>query len=192
MKRIIVGISGASGAILGIRLLEELKKLKAETHLIISRAAQITIAAETSWKPEKVRALATHSHNVDDISACISSGSFRTDGMIIAPCSIKTMSEIATGVTSTLLSRSADVILKEKKKLVLMVRETPLHAGHLHNMEALANLGAIIYPPVLSLYPNPQTVEDMVSHTIGRVLDIFDFDHDLVKRWQGTKKYRNN
>lgn len=188
LKKIIIGITGASGAILGIRLLEVLHNIKGvETHLIISEAAQITIAAETEYKLADVQKLADHNHKFKDISAICASGSFKADGMIIAPCSIRTMSEIATGVTSSLLTRTADVMLKEKRKLVLMVRETPLHALHLNNMANLSNAGAYIMPPVLTMYSKPQTIDEMVNHIIGRVLDVFDIEAGLVKRWQGLK-----
>ena len=188
MKRLIIGITGASGAILGIRLLEVLREIKdVETHLIISKAGQITIAAETSYKIPQVQKLAHFNHKFEDIAAICASGSFRADGMIIAPCSIRTMSEIATGTTSSLLTRSADVMLKEKKKLVLMVRETPLHALHLENMARLSNAGAYIMPPVIAMYSKPKTIDEMIDHIIGRVLDVFELDAGLVKRWQGLK-----
>lgn len=186
-KRLIIGISGASGAIYGIRLLEVLKKSPIETHLIISKAAQITIAEETDYTLKQVHALADVVYPAADIAAKISSGSFATMGMAIAPCSIRTMSEIATGVTSTLMSRAADVVLKERRRLVLMVRETPLHAGHLHTMARLAEIGAIIAPPVPAFYSHPETVADIVNHSVGRVLDLFDIDHALVKPWKGLK-----
>ena len=188
MKKLIIGITGASGAVLGIRLLEVLRALKnIETHLIISNAGKITIAAETNYKISEVQKLAGHTHKFEDIGAICASGSFRADGMIIAPCSIKTMSEIATGVTSSLMSRAADVMLKEKKKLVLMVRETPLHALHLTNMANLSNAGAYIMPPVIAMYSKPKTIDDMVNHIIGRALDVFDIDAGIVKRWKGLK-----
>ena len=188
MKKIIIGITGASGAILGIRLLEVLREQKdVETHLIISKAAQITIAAETDFTPEQIRELADVNHKFEDISASCASGSFRADGMIIAPCSIRTMSEIATGITSSLMSRAADVALKERKPLVLMVRETPLHQLHLENMTRLASAGAIIMPPVISLYNKPETIDDMINHLAGRALDIFNIDAGIVKRWEGLK-----
>lgn len=186
MKKIIIGITGASGAILGIRLLEVLRAEKdVETHLIISRAGQITIAAETDHKISDVQKLADHVHKFEDIGAICASGSFKADGMIIAPCSIKTMSEIATGVTNSLMSRAADVMLKEKRKLILMVRETPLHALHLRNMADLSNAGAFIMPPVVTLYQRPKTIDDMINHIIGRALDHFDIEAGLVKRWAG-------
>jgi len=188
MAKIIIGITGASGAVLGIRLLEVLRDVKdIETHLIISKAAQITIAAETDYKISDVQKLADYNHKFEDISAICASGSFRADGMIIAPCSIRTMSEIATGVTASLLTRTADVMLKEKKKLILMVRETPLHALHLNNMANLSNAGAYIMPPVMTMYSKPKSLDEMINHIIGRALDVFDIDVGLVKRWKGLK-----
>jgi 4-hydroxy-3-polyprenylbenzoate decarboxylase len=188
MKKIIIGITGASGAVLGIRALQVLREVKdVETHLIISKAAQITIAHETDYTPAQVQKLADVNHKFEDISAACASGSFRADGMIIAPCSIRTMSEIASGVTSSLMSRAADVMLKERKKLVLMVRETPLHQLHLENMARLASAGAFIMPPVITLYNKPETIDDMVNHLVGRALDIFDIDAGIVKRWEGLK-----
>lgn len=185
-KKIIIGITGASGAVLGIRLLEVLRDVKnVETHLIISKAAQITITHETDWAVKDVQKLANVVHKFEDIGAVCASGSFKADGMIIAPCSVKTMSEIATGVTSSLMSRAADVMLKEKRKLVLMVRETPLHSLHLRNMANLSDAGAFIIPPVISLYSKPKTIDDMVNHIIGRALDVFDIEAGIVKRWQG-------
>jgi flavin prenyltransferase len=183
-KRLIIGISGASGVIYGIRLLEMLAPTSIETHLVMSRSAEITAAHETDWKIADIRALADVYHRSEDIGAGISSGSFRTMGMIIAPCSIRSLSEIATGVTSSLLTRAADVVLKERRKLVLMVRETPLHLGHLRSMTAAAELGAIVCPPVPAFYARPETVDDMVAHTIGRVLDQFDIDLGTVRRWK--------
>ena len=188
-KKLIIGITGASGAILGIRLLEVLKDVKdVETHLIISRAGQITIAAETDHKIDSVQKLADFTHKFEDIGAICASGSFKADGMIIAPCSIKTMSEIATGVTNSLMSRAADVMLKEKRKLVLMVRETPLHSLHLRNMANLSDAGAFIMPPVVTLYQRPKTINDMIDHIIGRALDHFNIEAGLVKRWKGLKQ----
>jgi flavin prenyltransferase len=183
-KRLIIGISGASGVIYGIRLLEMLAPTSIETHLVMSRSAEITAAHETDWKIADIRALADVYHRSEDIGAGISSGSFRTMGMIIAPCSIRSLSEIATGVTSSLLTRAADVVLKERRKLVLMVRETPLHLGHLRSMTAAAELGAIVCPPVPAFYARPETVDDMVAHTLGRVLDQFDIDLGTVRRWK--------
>ncbi|WP_282606664.1 UbiX family flavin prenyltransferase [Pelagibius sp. Alg239-R121] len=181
--RLIVGISGASGVIYGIRLLECLKSLPVETHLIMSKSAEITLAYETELKVAQVQALADVCHPVADIGASISSGSFKTLGMVIAPCSIRSMSEIASGVTSSLLTRAADVALKERRRLVLMLRETPLHTGHLRNLVALSEMGAVIAPPVPAFYTNPQSVDDIVEHSIGRVLDLFGIDSGKIKRW---------
>jgi len=183
--RLIVGISGASGTIYGVRLLEMLRKAEIETHLVMSKSAEMTLAYETDLKPKDVRALAAVNYSVNDIGAAISSGSFPTMGMIIAPCSIRTMSEIASGVTSSLLSRAADVVLKEKRRLVLAIRETPLHAGHLRSMTLLAEIGAVIAPIVPAFYNRPQTVDDIVNHTCGRLLDLFGIDAGIVKRWKG-------
>jgi flavin prenyltransferase len=182
-RRLIVGISGASGILYGIRALQILKQFGFETHLIMTRSAQITLAHETSVKVAEVNELASVVHRIDDIGASISSGSFRTMGMLVAPCSVRTMSEIATGVTSSLLTRAADVVLKERRRLVLMVRETPLHLGHLRTMASLAEMGAVIMPPVPALYAKPASIEDMVTHSVGRALDLFDIDTGLVKRW---------
>jgi 4-hydroxy-3-polyprenylbenzoate decarboxylase len=181
---IIVGISGASGVVYGIRMLEVLRELGIETHLVLSRSGEITIAHETDRKIADVKALATEVHPQADIGASISSGSFRTRGMIVAPCSIRSMSEIATGVTSGLLTRAADVVLKERRRLVLMVRETPLHTGHLRTMASLSEMGAIVAPPVPAFYARPQSLEDLVDHTVGRMLDLFEIDTGLVKRWK--------
>jgi 4-hydroxy-3-polyprenylbenzoate decarboxylase len=181
--RLIVGISGASGVIYGIRMLDALKRLGVESHLVMSRSAEVTLACETDLQVAQVRDLAAVAHPVQDIGASISSGSFRTLGMVVAPCSIRTMSEIATGVTSTLLTRAADVVLKERRRLVLMVRETPLHLGHLRTMTALAEMGAIIAPPVPALYARPDSVDALIDHTVGRILDLFDLDIGTVRRW---------
>ena len=180
---LVVGISGASGVIYGVRLLQLLRDAGVATHLVMSRSAEITLAHETDLKVADVKALATRVHAPTDIAAAISSGSFPTRGMVVAPCSIRSMSEIATGVTSSLLTRAADVALKERRRLVLMVRETPLHAGHLRNMAALADMGAIIAPPVPAFYARPTTIEQMVDHTVGRVLDLFAIDTGTVTRW---------
>jgi 4-hydroxy-3-polyprenylbenzoate decarboxylase len=182
-RRLIVGISGASGILYGIRALQILKRCGFETHLIMTRSAQITLAHETSVKVAEVNQLASVVHRIDDIGASISSGSFRTMGMLVAPCSVRTMSEIATGVTSSLLTRAADVVLKERRRLVLMVRETPLHLGHLRTMASLSEMGAVIMPPVPALYAKPDSIEEMVTHSVGRALDLFDIDTGLVKRW---------
>lgn len=181
--RLIVAISGASGVIYGVRLLELLRPLPVETHLVISRAAEVALALETELKPAAVRALANVVYAIGDMAAPISSGSFRTIGMVVAPCSIRSMAEIASGVTTTLLSRAADVVLKERGRLVLMVRETPLHTGHLRTMTALSEMGAVIAPPVPAFYAKPVTVAEMIDHTLGRILDLFGLDSGTVRRW---------
>ena len=186
--RLIVGITGASGAIYGVRLLEVLRETTIETHLIISRAGQTTLAAETNLKVADVEAMADVVHSNTDLGAACSSGSFRNLGMVIAPCSIKTMSEIATGVTPNLISRAADVALKERRRVVLLLRETPLHLGHLRTMAAVTEAGAIVYPPVPAFYAQPASLEDMIDHTLGRVLDLFDIDTGRVRRWSGAKR----
>lgn len=183
-RPLIVGISGASGVIYGIRLLEILRDLKIETHLVMSRSAEITIAHETDLKIAEVKALAGKTYAQSDIGAAISSGSFKTRGMVIAPCSMRSMSEIATGVTSGLLTRAADVVLKERRRLVLMIRETPLHTGHLRTMTQLSEMGAIVAPPVPAFYARPASIEAMVDHTVGRVLDLFEIEAGTVKRWK--------
>ncbi len=182
-QRLIVGISGASGVIYGARLLETLRELPVESHLVVSKAAEVTLAYETDIKVAALHALADVSYPESDIGAAISSGSFRTLGMVVAPCSIRSMSEIATGVTATLLTRAADVVLKERRRLVLMVRETPLHTGHLRTMTALSEMGAIIAPPLPGFYAMPQSVEDVIDHSVGRVLDLFGLDTGKVRRW---------
>jgi flavin prenyltransferase len=181
---LIVGISGASGAIYGVRLLEVLKKHRIPAHAIISKTAVLTLREELGLSLDKVQALAHVSHPNGDLGATISSGSFRTRGMIIAPCSIRTLSDIAYGTTDSLLSRAADVTLKERRRLVLLVRETPLHTGHLRSMLAANESGAIIMPPVPAFYQRPQTVDDIVNQSVGRCLDLFDIDVGLVKRWR--------
>lgn len=183
--KIIVGISGASGAIYGVEILKALKALKVETHAMVSKTAQITLAHETEYTIRDIEKLATHFHKNDDLAACTSSGSHKTAGMIIAPCSMRSLAEIATGVTSNLLTRSADVCLKERRKLVLMVRETPLHSIHLKNMLTLSDMGAIIAPPVPAFYAQPKNLDAMVKHTVARILDIFDLDSGAIQRWQG-------
>ena len=183
--RLIVGISGASGTIYGVRLLEVLRDSEVETHLVMSKSAEVTMTYETDFKPRDVRALASVNYPVSDIGAAISSGSFQTMGMVIVPCSIRTMSEIACGVTASLLSRAADVVLKEKRRLVLAVRETPLHSGHLRSLTTLADIGAVIAPIVPAFYNRPKTVDDIVNHTCGRLLDLFGIDAGIVKRWKG-------
>jgi 4-hydroxy-3-polyprenylbenzoate decarboxylase len=184
---LVIGISGASGVIYGIRLLQVLSERKdIETHLMISEAAEKNMKYETDWKLEDVKALATFWYGIGDISARLASGSFKRDGMIIAPCSIKTMSALANSYTDNLLIRAGDVALKEKKKLVLLVRESPLHLGHLRNMEKLAEMGAVIMPPVPAFYNRPKTIGDIVDHTVGRILDVFNIEHELFHRWMGS------
>lgn len=183
-RRLVIGISGASGVVYGVRLLEILRETDVETHLVMSRAAEITLAHETRRKVAEVQALASHVHAAHDVAAAISSGSFRTMGMIVAPCSVRSMSEIASGVTSGLLTRAADVVLKERRRLVLMVRETPLHTGHLRTMTQLSEMGAIIAPPVPAFYSRPDSLDQMVDHTLGRMLDLFEIDTGLVRRWK--------
>jgi len=181
--RLVVGISGASGVIYGIRMLQTLRRIGVESHLVVSRSAEVTLAHETAMKVAELRALADVSYAAADIGAAVSSGSFRTLGMVVAPCSVRTMSEIASGVTSTLLTRAADVALKERRRLVLMVRETPLHLGHLRTMTALAEMGAVIAPPVPAFYAKPQGIDDLVDHSVGRVLDLFGLDAGNLRRW---------
>jgi flavin prenyltransferase len=186
-QRLIVGISGASGATYGVRLLELLRPTPVETHLILSQAARVTLSQETDLSLAEVEALADVVHPYADVGAACSSGSFRTLGMVVAPCSIRTMSEIATGVTPNLLSRAADVTLKERRRLVLMLRETPLHLGHIRGMAAVTEAGAIVYPPVPAFYARPASVAEMVDHTLGRVLDLFGLDLGTVRRWEGLR-----
>jgi len=183
-NRLIVGISGASGIVYGLRLLEVLKGIGIETHLVMSKSAEVSLAYETTVKVAAVKALAHTTYSNTDIAAAISSGSFKTRGMIIAPCSIRSVSEIATGVTSSLMSRAADVVLKERRRLVLVVRESPLHTGHLRTLTQASEIGAIIAPPMPAFYAQPETLADLVDHTVGRVLDLFDVDAGLVRRWR--------
>lgn len=185
MKRIVIGISGASGALYGVRALEMLHSLDIETHLVMSRAARITLVQETDYTVADVEKLADVVHQPDNIGAAISSGSFSTLGMLVAPCSIKSLSEIASGVTASLLPRAADVALKERRRVVLMVREAPLHAGHLRSMLAATEMGAIIAPPVPGFYAKPETINDIIDHSVGRALDLFGIDSGRVRRWQG-------
>ena len=184
-KRLIVAITGASGTIYGIRILEALRDIGVESHLVMSDSAKLTMAAETSYKPAQIEAMADVVHSAKNVGASISSGSFKSLGMVIAPCSIRTLSEIASGVTSSLVSRAADVVLKERRRLVLLVRETPLHLGHLRSMSQVTECGAIVMPPVPAFYAKPNSLDDMVSHTVGRCLDLFDLDNTLVTRWNG-------
>ncbi|MFT4996856.1 MAG: 4-hydroxy-3-polyprenylbenzoate decarboxylase [Chitinophagales bacterium] len=182
-KRIIVGISGASGVVYGIRMLELLREADVETHLVMTKSAEMTMAYETDYKVEDIRIMADQFHSIKNVGASIASGSFPSLGMIIAPCSVRTMAEIATGVTSSLLTRAADVVLKERRRLVLMVRETPLHTGHLRTMTALSEMGAIIAPPLPAFYTKPESISDIIDHSVGRVLDLFNIDTGVVKRW---------
>src|SRR6201996_3492665 len=190
-QRLIVGITGASGAAYGLAALKALRSENIETHLVISRSGQITAAHELGLKFSDLTALADVVYKIDDIAAAISSGSFKTLGMLIAPCSMRTLSEIASGVTSSLLSRAADVVLKERRRLVLMVRETPLHLGHLRAMTAATEMGAIVYPPVPAFYARPESLEQMVDHTLGRILDLFDIETTAVSRWGGLNSIKN-
>lgn len=186
-RRLVVGISGASGVIYGVRALDALRELGIESHLVVSRAALLTLSQETDLSADDLTGRADVTHRLNDVGAAIASGSFRTMGMIVAPCSVRTMGEIATGVTSTLLTRAADVALKERRPLVLMVRETPLHLGHLRTMTALAEMGAVIAPPLPAFYAKPGTVAEMVDQSVGRALDVFGLDWSAVKRWNGLR-----
>jgi 4-hydroxy-3-polyprenylbenzoate decarboxylase len=188
MERLIVGISGASGAILGIRLLEVLSKYDLETHLIVSDAAKRTIQMETDWRVEDVEALANQVHDFNNIGSSISSGSFKSKGMVVIPCTIKTLSAIAYSFNTNLLVRAADVVLKERRKLVLVPREMPLHRGHLEAMLKVHDLGGIILPPMLTFYHKLKNVEDMINYLIGKVLDSLDIQHNLFKRWNENTK----
>jgi 4-hydroxy-3-polyprenylbenzoate decarboxylase len=183
-KKLIVGISGASGVIYGVRLLEALKPLDVETHLVMTRTAEVTLAHETDWKVAEVRRLADVAYKIDDLAAAISSGSFRTMGMIVVPCSMRSLGEIAHGITSNLLTRAADVVLKEHRRLVLVARETPIHTIHLRNMLTLSEMGVVIAPPMPAFYNKPKDLDDIVNHTVGRALDLFDIDTGKVKRWE--------
>lgn len=182
-KRLIVGISGASGVVYGVKVLEVLKDKDIETHLVMTRSAEITLAHEMDMKVTEVKDLATKVYGPDDIAAAISSGSFKTQGMIVAPCSIRSLSEIAYGQTTNLLSRAADVALKERRRVVLLLRETPLHLGHIRSMAAATEAGAIVMPPVPAFYARPQSLDEMVAHTVGRALDLFEIDTGEVRRW---------
>jgi 4-hydroxy-3-polyprenylbenzoate decarboxylase len=182
-QRLIVGITGASGAAYGVAALKALRRADVESHLIISRSGQITAAHELELKFSELTSLADVVYRIDDIAAAISSGSFQTTGMLVAPCSIRTLSEISSGVTSSLLTRAADVVLKERRRLVLMVRETPYHLGHLRSMTQVTEMGAIVMPPVPAFYTKPTTVEEIVNHSVGRALDLFGLKNDMVRRW---------
>jgi len=182
-ERLVIGLSGASGVVYGIRALEALRELGIESHLVMTKPAEMTIGYETKLSPRQVAAKADYSYAIGDIAAPIASGSFKTAGMLVAPCSVRTMSEIATGVTTSLLTRAADVMLKERRPLILMVRETPLHLGHLRSMVALAEMGAIILPPVPAFYAEPKTLSDLVDQMVGRAMDLFGYDWPGMKRW---------
>jgi len=189
---LVIGITGASGVIYGIRLLEVLSTNKeVETHLMISEAGTQNIKYETDRKPEQVTALADFYYDIHDVGARLASGSFKRDGMVIAPCSMKTLSAVANSYTDNLLVRTADVTLKERRKLILLVRETPLHLGHLRNMTKVTEMGAIVFPPIPGFYHRPQTIQEVIDHTIGKVLDILDIEHNLFPRWAGTIGEKN-
>lgn len=185
-RRLIIGITGASCVAYGVRALELLRDLDVETHLVMSKAAEMTIGYELDRKPKEIRALADHSHPIGDVGAAIASGSFKTMGMLILPCSIRTMSEISAGTTASLMTRAADVVLKERRRLVLGLRETPLHLGHLRSMTQLAEMGAVIAPIVPAFYAQPRSIEDIVDHSVGRLLDLFDIETGAVRRWTET------
>ena len=189
-KRLIVAITGASGTIYGVRLLQLLRAMPDwETHLVMSSSGALTASQEIDMKRADIEALADVVHNVKDIGAAVSSGSFRTAGMVIAPCSMKTLASVAHGLADNLISRAADVILKERRRLVLMARETPFNLAHLRNMTAVTEMGGIVFPPVPAFYARPDSIEAMVDHTVGRVLDLFDIEHhDLVRRWEGLQR----
>jgi 4-hydroxy-3-polyprenylbenzoate decarboxylase len=185
VKRIVVGISGASGVIYGVRALELLRELSVQTHLVMSRAAKLTLTQETDLKLANVEALADVVHRNDNVGATIASGSFQNLGMLVAPCSIRSLSEIATGVTASLLTRAADVALKERRRVVLMVREAPLHAGHLRSMLAVTEMGAVVTPPVPAFYLRPTTIDELVDQTVSRALELFGLETERTRRWQG-------
>ena len=191
--RLIIGISGASGVIYGIRLLEALREApEVETHVVLSNGGKVNIALESDWKVRDVEALADVVYSDSDVAATIASGSFRTGGMIVAPCSMKTLSAIANSYAANLLVRAADVTLKENRKLVLVPRETPLHAGHLRLMREVALMGAVVAPPVPGFYAKPETVDDIINHSVGRIMDLFGLDTGLVRRWPGGKEAAKN
>ncbi|MGF1561009.1 MAG: UbiX family flavin prenyltransferase [Geminicoccaceae bacterium] len=181
--RIVLGISGASGAIYGVRLLQTLRGFDLETHLVVSKPGEMTLAYETPFSVADLRALADAWHPINDVGAAIASGSFQCRGMIIAPCSMRTLAEIASGVTSNLLTRAADVMLKERRRLVLMARESPLHAGHLRNMLTVTELGGIVAPPMPGFYAKPASLDDVIDHSVGRLLDLFDLNSERTRRW---------
>ena len=190
-RRLIVAITGASGTAYGVRLLQVLQATDIETHLVLTDSAKLTMAAETDFQPAQVQALADVVHSAKNVGATIASGSFVTLGMVVAPCSINTLSEIAWGITGNLISRAADVTLKERRRLILLVRETPLHAGHLKSMLQVTQNGAIVMPPVPALYVKPKSIDDVIDHTVGRVLDLLGLETDLVQRWNGLGKFKS-
>ena len=192
MKRLVIAMTGASGALYGVRLLEQLKQIDGvETHLMISDAAALNLHHELDIKRKEVESLASVVHSVRDIGACVASGSFQSDGMVIAPCSMKTLASVAHGMCDNLISRAADVMLKERRRLILMVRETPFNLAHLRNMTAVTEMGGIIFPPLPALYQRPQTVSEMVDHTVGRVLDLLSIEQSLAPAWTGLKPERS-
>ncbi|MDF1677734.1 MAG: UbiX family flavin prenyltransferase [Legionellaceae bacterium] len=188
LSRLIVGITGASGTVYGIRLLEVLKSLPIETHVVVTKAGQLTRAYETDTSLDALKALADVYYSPNDIAACIASGSFKTMGMVVAPCSMNTLGEIAHGISNELLPRAADVVLKERRRLVLLPRETPLHLGHLRNMTQVTEMGGIIYPALPAFYHRPATIAEMVDETVGRVLDLFGIETTLFKSWEKTSQ----
>jgi 4-hydroxy-3-polyprenylbenzoate decarboxylase len=191
MKRLVIAMTGASGAVYGVRLLEQLRETQGvETHLMISDAAALNLHHELDLKRKEIEALADVVHSVRDIGACVASGSFHSDGMVIAPCSMKTLASVAHGMCDNLITRAADVMLKERRRLVLMVRETPFNLAHLRNMTAVTEMGGIIFPPLPALYQRPRTVAEMVDHTVGRVLDLLSIEQSLAPQWQGLKADR--
>jgi len=191
VKRLVVAITGASGALYGVRLLEALRSLEdVETHLMISDAGVLSMHHELDLKRKDVEALADVVHNARDVGACIASGSFQSEGMVIAPCSMKTLASVAHGLSDNLISRAADVMLKERRRCILMVRETPFNLAHLRNMTAVTEMGGIIFPPLPALYHRPESIIDMVDHTVARVLDLFQITHAIAPRWTGLKTTR--
>nr|WP_315251953.1 UbiX family flavin prenyltransferase [uncultured Duganella sp.] len=187
-RRIIIAITGATGAVYGVRLLQHLRNINGvETHLLISDAAVLTLHQETGLQRREVEALAHVVHKVRDVGASIASGSFQSDGMVIAPCSMKTLASVAHGLSDNLIARAADVVLKERRRLVLMVRETPFNLAHLRNMTAVTEMGGVIFPPLPSFYHNPQSIDEMIDHTVARVIDLFGIEHALAPRWAGLK-----
>ncbi len=188
MQRLIVAMTGASGAVYGVRLLQQLRALgSVESHLMISDAAALNLHHELDLKRADIEALANHVHSVRDIGACVASGSFHSDGMVIAPCSMKTLASVAHGLCDNLITRAADVMLKERRRLVLMVRETPFNLAHLRNMTAVTEMGGIVFPPLPAFYQKPQSIDEMVDQTVGRVLDLFGLEQSLAPQWQGLK-----